>query len=65
MEKEPTKAVEDDQEDEWVGPTTAEMTQPPTKKRKVLQHEKLFLDKYVNKFFFKFYIYLTTKFNIT
>jgi hypothetical protein len=45
MENEHTKPLEDDQEEEWVGPTPGEMTQPPTKKRKVLQHEKLFLDK--------------------
>ncbi len=45
MEKEPERPQDEDQEDEWVGPTPSEMAQPPTKKRKVLQHEKLFLDK--------------------
>lgn len=45
MEKEPLKNQEDDQDDEWVGPTPEEMTQPQPKKRKILQYEKLFLDK--------------------
>lgn len=45
MEKEDIKPVEEDQEEEWVGPTPAEMSQPPAKKRKVLLYEKLFLEK--------------------
>lgn len=45
------KPVEEDtasDQEEWIGPTPAEATEtgePQTKKRKVLQYEKLFIDK--------------------
>lgn len=44
MENEVQAETENDQE-EWVGPLPSEATEPQTKKRKVLHHEKLFLDK--------------------
>lgn len=34
-----------DEEEEWVGPLPSEATEPQPKKRKVLHHEKLFLEK--------------------
>jgi hypothetical protein len=37
--------VQDNEEEEWVGPMPSEATEPATKKRKVLQYEKLYLDK--------------------
>lgn len=40
MENLPKDDAEKDQEEEWIGPMPSE-----AKKRKVLNHEKLFLDK--------------------
>ena len=45
METEPLKDQEEVGNDEWVGPTPEEMIQHKPKKRKVLQHEALFLNK--------------------
>lgn len=49
MEKEAENLKEencDSDQDEWVGPLPSEATtEPQTKKRKVLDHEKLFLEK--------------------
>lgn len=46
MMESPKKQEEDDGEDqEWIGPLPTEASEPQQKKRKVLQHEKLFLDK--------------------
>lgn len=36
---------QDEPEDEWIGPLPTEATEPQAKKRKVLNHEKLFLEK--------------------
>lgn len=45
-EKEVEKEADEDiSQDEWVGPLPSEATEPQAKKRKVLNHEKLFLDK--------------------
>ena len=49
-EKSPEKVVENDKEDsnedeEWVGPLPSEATEHQPKKRKILHHEKLFLEK--------------------
>lgn len=44
MEKQPQEDENQSQE-EWVGPLPSEATEPQAKKRKVLLHEKLFLDK--------------------
>lgn len=43
-EKPPQEEHESDQE-EWVGPLPSEATEPEVKKRKILHHEKLFLEK--------------------
>lgn len=39
------KKEESDEEDEWVGPLPSEATEPQPKRRKILNHEKLFLQK--------------------
>jgi hypothetical protein len=39
------KEKEESSEDEWVGPKVSEATEPQPKKRKILHHEKLFLEK--------------------
>ena len=44
MENKAQEETENDHE-EWVGPLPSEATEPEAKKRKVLHHEKLFLDK--------------------
>lgn len=44
MEK-PQEEEAENSPDEWVGPMPSEATEPQAKKRKVLQYEKLFLDK--------------------
>lgn len=52
-EETPQKATEEEskeaseEEEEWVGPLPSEATEPQPKKRKVLNHEKLFLEKLV------------------
>lgn len=45
MEMEPLKIQEEKENDEWVGPTPEEMIQHQPKRRKVLHHEILFLNK--------------------
>ena len=45
VEEEPPKEDSEASQDEWVGPLPSEATEPVTKKRKVLNHEKLFLEK--------------------
>jgi hypothetical protein len=48
MEKPAQDEKENGEEEEWVGPLPSEATdatEPPTKKVKVLLHEKLFIDK--------------------
>lgn len=54
VEDKPEKSVEEtkaesDEEEEWVGPLPSEATEPQAKKRKILNHEKLFLEKWVIK----------------
>lgn len=46
MESTPQEEAENSP-DEWVGPLPTEATEPQAKKRKILNHEKLFLDKWV------------------
>lgn len=44
MENQPQEEAENSPE-EWIGPTPLEATEPQPKKRKILNHEKLYLDK--------------------
>lgn len=47
-EEKPSQAESDSEQEEWIGPTPAEATEtgePQAKKRKVLLHEKLYIDK--------------------
>lgn len=37
--------TENNSEEEWVGPMPSEATEPQAKKRKILNHEKLYLAK--------------------
>lgn len=43
--EEPQKEDAENSSEEWVGPMPSEAVEPQPKKRKVLNHEKLFLDK--------------------
>lgn len=43
--EEPQQDEPEINQDEWIGPLPTEASEPQAKKRKVLNHEKLFLEK--------------------
>ncbi|KAG5673041.1 hypothetical protein PVAND_003119 [Polypedilum vanderplanki] len=47
-EVEKKEDVQDNEDEEWVGPMPSEATEPVAKKRKILLHEKLYLDNLPN-----------------